>query len=338
MHATPHPDSARLTRRSRRTAGADLSARYIQAVTRTIPETQRADVAAELGASIADQLEARIANGEEPVDAERAVLSALGDPDALAAGYVDRPLHLIGPRYYLEWWRLLKLLLWIVLPLASLGIALGQTLSGAPLGTIIGASFSGTLTVAVHLTFWTTLVFVIIERTDRARAGKPTSFRSWSVDDLPEQRQSGASFGDLVASLVFFVVAAAVIVWDQLVGAVSLNGSWISFLHPDLWPWAIGGLLAVFVVDAVVQIIRYLHGRWTWPLAAINAVLNLVVVVPAIWLLSEGRLLNPEFWLTVIGDDGEKVFGILSVLAGFGIVAIAVWDAVDAFLKARRSS
>jgi hypothetical protein len=338
MNATPHPGNTHQTRRSRRGGDVDLSARYLQAVTRTIPEAQRADVAAELGASIADQLEARVAGGEEPLAAERAVLNALGDPDALAAGYVDRPLHLIGPRYYLEWWRLLKLLLWIVLPLAALGISLGQALSGAPLGTIIGTSFSGTLTVAVHLAFWTALVFAVIERTDRVRAGAPTSFRQWSVDDLPEPRQSGASFGDLVASLVFFVVAAAVIVWDQLVGAVYLNGTWISFLSQDLWPWAIGGLLAVFVIDAVVQIVRYLHGRWTWPLASINAALNLIVVVPAIWLLSQGRLLNPEFWLTVIDDDGEKVFGILSVLTGFGIVAIAAWDAVDAFVKARRSS
>ena len=62
--------------------------------------------------------------------AERAVLTDLGDPDKLAAGYTDRPLHLIGPRYYLDWWRLLKLLLWIVLPCAAFGVALGQTLAG----------------------------------------------------------------------------------------------------------------------------------------------------------------------------------------------------------------
>ena len=58
------------------------------------------------------------------------MLTELGDPDKLAAGYTDRPLYLIGPRYYLDWWRLLKLLLWIVPACAAFGVALGQTLAG----------------------------------------------------------------------------------------------------------------------------------------------------------------------------------------------------------------
>ena len=32
-------------------------------------------------------------------------------PAMLAARYADRPLHLIGPRYFPTWWRLLRLLL-----------------------------------------------------------------------------------------------------------------------------------------------------------------------------------------------------------------------------------
>ncbi len=64
---------------------------------RTVPEKQRADLSAELRASIADQIDARVESGESRDAAERAVLIELGDPDALAAGYTDRPLHLIGP-------------------------------------------------------------------------------------------------------------------------------------------------------------------------------------------------------------------------------------------------
>ena len=65
---------------------------------RTVPEKQRADLSAELRASIDDQIDARVDDGEAPEAAERAVLTDLGDPDKLAAGYTDRPLHLIGPR------------------------------------------------------------------------------------------------------------------------------------------------------------------------------------------------------------------------------------------------
>ena len=102
-----------------------LTTRYIDAVTRSVPERQRDDVARELAAAIADQIDARLVAGEAPGDAERIVLTELGDPERLAAGYADRPLHLIGPRYYLEWKRLLVLLLWIVPACAAGGVAIG---------------------------------------------------------------------------------------------------------------------------------------------------------------------------------------------------------------------
>ena len=91
-----------------------LTERYITATIRSLPATAQADVRAELEASIADAVEARVEQGEPREAAEHAVLTELGDPGVLAAGYADRPLHLIGPRYFLVWWRLLKLLLWIV--------------------------------------------------------------------------------------------------------------------------------------------------------------------------------------------------------------------------------
>ena len=115
-----------------------LTDRYVDAAMRTVPEQQRQDLGAELRASIEDQIDGRVHNGEEHSAAERAVLTELGDPDKLAAGYTDRPLWLIGPRYYLTWWRLTKLLWAIVPACAAFGVALGQTLAGEPFGAIVG--------------------------------------------------------------------------------------------------------------------------------------------------------------------------------------------------------
>jgi len=309
--------------------------RYVHAVTRTLPEQQRGDVADELRASIADQIEDRLEAGAEADAAERDVLNALGDPDVLAAGYADRPLHLIGPRYFLEWRRLLKLLLVIVVPLAAFGVALGQTLAGAPIGAIIGSTIGVGLSVAVHLAFWTTLVFAVVERSDDAK----TAMTPWTVDRLPaENPYTGARGIDMIVSVVFLAVAAIAFVWDQLVGLVYLQGEWVSFLSRDLWPWWATGLLIAMAAEAVLQIVVFLRRRWTYALAAVNTVLNVVVAVPALWLLSQRELLSPDFWLTVIPHgEGEKVFGILSLLTGIAIIGIAAWDTVDSFLKARRS-
>lgn len=321
-----------------RTEATSLSDRYIQAVIRTIPEAQRDDVAAELGASIADQLDARLAAGEAPEAAEREVLTALGDPDALAAGLADRPLQLIGPRYYLDWLRLLKLLLWIVVPLAAFGVALGQTLAGATIGGIVGTTIGTAVSVVVHVAFWTTLVFALLERSDDARRTTTSARRSWSPDDLPHPHAAGTTFADMIVSIAFLIVGAAAVVWDQVVGLVYLDGRWMPFLSPALAPWWLGGLLLLMAIEVGFQVVLHARRRWTPALAAVNVVLNLAFLLPALWLLSQSMLLNPAFWQAVIPEpDADKVYGILSVLTGFGIAAIAIWDSIDGYLKARRS-
>jgi hypothetical protein len=54
------------------------------------PRDRRSDIERELRASIADAVDGRIDAGGEPADAEVAVLTELGDPARLAAGYADR--------------------------------------------------------------------------------------------------------------------------------------------------------------------------------------------------------------------------------------------------------
>ncbi|HWI32107.1 MAG TPA: permease prefix domain 1-containing protein [Microbacterium sp.] len=313
----------------------NLTERYVYAATRSVPEKNRADLTTELEASIGDAIDARVDGGEPRDAAERAVLIELGDPDKLAAGYTDRPLYLIGPRYYLEWWRLLKLLLWIVPVCAAFGISLGQVLSGASVGEAIGATVGGLLSVVVHLAFWVTLVFAILERTSGSR-GEPVV--AWDPDQLPEPRPKGLGFGDMVASLVFLAVAAAAIVWDRFIGFVWMGDDRLPVLNPDLWPWWIAGLFVLLAAEAGMAVAIYVKGRWTPAFAVLNAVLALAAAVPAIWLLATDQLLNPAFFTTVIpADSSAEVYSILSVVTGFGIAIIAGWDIIDGILKTVRS-
>ena len=66
--------------------------------------------------------------------------------------------------------------------------------------------------------------------------------------------------------------------------------------------------------------------------------LALVVAVPALWLLMQDQLLNPDFWPTLVTDgEAENVSRVVATVTGFGIAGIAAWDVIDGFLKARRS-
>lgn len=316
-----------------------LTDRYIDAAMRTVPEAQRADLAAELRGSIDDQIDARVENGEEADAAERAVLTELGDPDTLAAGYTDRPLWLIGPRYYLAWWRLTKLLWAIVPACAAFGVALAQVLDGASIGEVIGAVIPVVIQVIVNVGFWTAVVFFIVERATR---GADVGFVGpWTLDRLPEQRERGAKLSDMIATLVWLLIIAGALVWDHLLGVIYLTsaGGWISFFNDGLWPWWISGLFVVLIVEALVAIWVYARGRWTMPLAWMNAALNAVVALPALWLLTEGLLINPEFFtLAIPADSAETVANVAPIVLGFGIAGVAIGDSIDAFVKARRST
>src|SRR5699024_8856682 len=159
-----------------------LVERYITSTIRSLPQHIQDDVRAELTTSITDAIDARTEQGEDPETAERAVLTELGDPAVLAAEYVDRPLHLIGPRYFLTWWRLLKLLLTIVPAVGFAGVALAPLIPQEPGGAVMGEASAAGITAVVHVCFWVPRVFAILSAAVRtpAPAGTSTSCRNRS--------------------------------------------------------------------------------------------------------------------------------------------------------------
>lgn len=323
---------------------ATLTERYISATIRSLNPTLQDDVRAELEGSIADAIEARTEQGESANDAERAVLTELGDPGVLAAGYADRPLHLIGPRFYLTWWRLLTLLLWIVPACAAVGVAIGKVLEFATIGETIGAVAVVIIMSIVHVGFWTTLVFAVLERTMKDPGVQ------WSVDQLPEATEKGAGRSEIIASIIFLAVAAAAILWDSFRGFVQIDGEAVPILNPALWPWGFTALLAIMLAELLLAVAIYRARRWTIGFAVINTVLAAAFVVPALYLLVSGELVNPAFVATLMAEHPAElaeanlgtaeqggVLRVLSVILGVVIVGSGIWDVIDGWLKAFRA-
>ena len=311
-----------------------LTERYISATISSLPPDSQEDVRAELEGSIADAVDARLDQGEEPASAERAVLTALGDPAALAAGYADRPLHLLGPRYYLAWKHLLRILLMIVPVCAVVGVTLAQVIAGAPTGEVIGQAISVGITATMHLFFWVTLIFVILERT-----GADTGHH-WDLDQLPEPSGTGAGRADLIASLVFAAVGVGALLWDRSLGFVRVDGTALPILDPGLWPWAMAGLLGLIALEAVLAIMIYRSGRWTVRLAVVNTVLAVLFMTWALTLMGNDLLLNPAFLETVFTANGVEADSMrtLGILTWFMLVGIPIWDIIDGWLKTRRDA
>ncbi|MFD6442258.1 hypothetical protein ACFWDG_21260, partial [Peribacillus sp. NPDC060186] len=161
---------------------------YIQEVTRRLPEKSREDIALELHSTIEDMLPDDFS--EQDV---KAVLLKLGDPVTLASGYRDRPMHLIGPRYFDVYISLLKMILPIAAVISLIAL-IGDNVFGdigdktviEVIITIIGKGIAGIISTAIQVFFWLTLLFAILERTDTSKDQMPLtkSLKRWTPEDL----------------------------------------------------------------------------------------------------------------------------------------------------------
>lgn len=313
---------------------ATLSERYLHAATRSAPEHQRDELRRELAERIGDDIDARIQDGADPAQAEVDALTALGDPDTVAASYLERPQHLIGPQHYPLWSRLLRRLIVTVVPIVAVVFPLAQALAAKPFGEIVGSTVVVLVTLVVHLGFWTTLVFVVLERS----AGS-TALIEWTPDLLPEvhEQSTSAARWDVAANLAFIAVAAAaILVHESLLPFQDATGATVPLLDPTTWGWLQWYLLALLAVDAVFWVVLYRAGRWGYAFAGARILLSAAYAVPIAWGFAAGRLLNPEFldragW----GSDLLEPGGTLSIVFAFATVAIAAAWPIDAALKAR---
>ncbi len=91
--------------------------------------SRRADVEAELRASILDALEARGASPESEDDVV-AVLSQLGEPERMADQYQPNRRYLIGPELFPLFKRVMRVLLVTVVTGSTLGVVVSLLLGG----------------------------------------------------------------------------------------------------------------------------------------------------------------------------------------------------------------
>lgn len=316
-------------------SGTSLTDRYVWSVTRQLPPETGPDIARELRGTIEETVEGRIAAGEEPAAAERETIVGLGDPDVLAREYGGRPNHLIGPGFFPAWVRLVRLLLAILVPLAVVGTVIAHAMgTDAGFGAIVGEGALLAFQVAVHVVFWTTLVFAVAER-----YGSPGEQQGlvgeWNPDELadPADRARRASLAEMLFEVVSTLVVIALCLWQW--GGVGAHA--VQVLDPGLgmvWQALIVGFLAV---DVLVTVAAWARGGWSAPLAVVSLVSAVVSGVVLVWLLLTDRLLTdlPAQFHETFGWSRDWSLSMPAVAVG--IAVICGWEAVTALRRLRNS-
>ena len=314
------------------TASPSLTDRYIHQVLRHLPESQRAEVRSELEAALADATDSRMEQGESADADELAVLAEWGDPEALAATYAERPLVLISSRYYLDYIRLLKLLLVIVVPVTTVATGVVNYFTQDSLWGALGTGVWTGLTVGLHLTFWVTLLFALADRYTKSTEQVVTP---WTPDDLPEVRQSQITRTETGWALGFLVAfIAALVIQHHQTFVTDALGNGIPVLNPDLWSFWLPLYIAVLLVEVVAVILRHRHGNWTVKHAGVNAAINVASTAVLIAILAVTEPVNPQLldaWGWSSADAGGWVFAIVGAVV---VIAAAV-DSWEGWRKAK---
>lgn len=324
---------------------------YIQEITRRLPEKNREDIALELRSTIEDMLPDDY--NEEDV---KAVLEKLGSPITLASGYRDRPMHLIGPRYFDIYVTLLKMILPIAAICALITVIaeyfIGYTGEEALINVflnVIGFGIWRIIEVEIHVFFWLTLIFAILERTDKGKEQFPltVSFKKWTPDDLKDipyiPKKKAISKFEVFGGLMWTAIWATLYFYaNQLVGIYDGGGGRLEFVVPSLnqevllryWP-----IVVIMVgLETALALYKLIKGQWTKGMALFNTAIHVIGTIVFIVILINPNLMNKEFIMYITDLFAISADQLKDWIIGGGIffyllsVTIIIYDG---FLKAR---
>jgi len=324
---------------------------YIQEVTRRLPEKNREDIALELRSSIEDMLP----DDYREKDVKE-VLEKLGSPVTLASGYRDRPMHLIGPRYFDVYVTLLKMILPItaVISLISMiaeyfiGYGGGEVVINVVM-RLLGEGIWRIIEVGIQVFFWLTIVFAILERTDKGKDEQPltASLKKWTPDDLKNipyiPKKKAISKFEVFGGLMWTAIWATLYFYaNHLLGVYEGGRDGLEFVTPSLnqevllryWP-----IIVIMIgLEIALSLYKLIKGKWTKKMAICNSVLQLMATIVFIVILINPNLLSKDF-ITYMTDLFTITANQLTTwIVGGGIFIFILSAAIsvfDGFRKAR---
>ncbi len=324
---------------------------YIQEVTGRLPEKNREDIALELQSIIEDMLPDDY--NEEDVNV---ILEKLGNPAALASGYRDQPMHLIGPRYFDVYASLLKMILPIAATISLISV-IAEYFIGYPAEEtvinvfldIIGFGIWKIIEVGIHTFFWLTLVFAIIERTDKGKDQQPlsTSLKKWTPEDLKNipyiPKKKAITKLEVFGYLMWTAIWATLYFYaNHLVGIYEGGGDGLEFVIPALnqdvllhyWPI----VLIIIAIEIGLSLYKLIKKQWTKKMAIFTTALELIATVVFIVIFSNPNLMNQEFITYMSGLFNTTATQFETWLVGSVIIIFilsAAFNVFDGFRKAR---
>lgn len=317
-----------------------LTNTYVDNVIGHLPENSRADIAAEIRATIEDMIEHRLGGLDHPAQqqtaaAEREVLEELGDPVQLSQEYTDSPQHLIGPNTY-------PLFVWAmrwVIPLVAVvavtanAIAFIATQDTVQIGALIGQLVGNTVTALLVAFAAITILLALGDRGLSGGAGEKVNEAEtpWTVDQLRAYDVRVKQIrAEAILNLVFIVLLALLpFVPTSLFYVGHLNNG-EPFINPDLGAGWMLGYWLFLILMAAVEVVKLTRGRASPALFVVGAIIDVTMGIFLTIVLLTQNVLHPEL-TTAAGANFQQIITVAAIWV------IIIWDQISTWRTYRAS-
>lgn len=319
-------------------SGMDWIKRYLEAVTARLQPKRRGEVERELRASILDALEARGASPESEKDVA-AVLTELGEPSQVAAGYEPGSQYLIGPELYPLFRRVTRVTLYTLVGASALYFAVALLLGGQAefrAGDLLRDTLETALGAAIVAVVVIVAVFAWLQRSEvdvpaRSGTAEPWDPRSLPAVSGPDRASRFDSVVGLIASAIALVILAGI--GQAAAEALPVAAAGV---RPIIRHAALQGVMvlqAAAALSALAHAVALIQGRWrpytrAMRLAADALAVFVFVRVPVELVVHRAALLDSDLprnfvlWLVltsiVVGAIGVAMIVGMSVRAWRG--------------------
>lgn len=276
--------------------------RYVYAVTKHLPQTQREDITKELKSLIYDMQEERNSElGNENVIV-RDILEELGDPKQLAESYRDNKRHLIGPKLFDSYVAILKIVVFAI-AIASVTTFVIEIVTGsAQLLDNVSSTIIFFISTSIGGFAWVTIIFGFIEYYAGDCDGiKMNHNKPWRPDDLPpipHPKREIKRYQSVIAILFNVFAMIMFLFFAQYIGAiVSIDGesTIIPFLNEVTFSENALFIYFILGMSILMECIKIIAGKWTLKLAWFTTLINLITFVIIVIMVSNQAIWNPHF-------------------------------------------
>jgi hypothetical protein len=219
----------------------------------------------------------------------------------------------------------------VVTPIVASVAAVSNAIQGDPIGTIVGSTIGTVITTGVHVAFWTTLVFAVLERIP-VEHRPPT--RQWTVAALPEPPSRRARYAELVTMSLMLVLFSTAILLSPVISPESdAAGNPIGILNPWLWETGIVYVFIGLVILSLGNAFAKYYGPKRASMAIVGALVDIAPPIVLVWLATSDRLLNPAFVEAAGWTPAMRWVELgLVISAGLAVLSAAV-EAVSRILS-----